>query len=132
VAAGLATAAALICCLGGVFGIGSLVVLGNRVVHEQAQQAVQDYLTAIQKNQVSRAYDLVCGQTRDSVSLDAFRGQVGNGASLSSFNVEKAVDVDGQSFLVVALQTYADGHVEVHHYRVVPEGTELHICNITG
>src|SRR5215470_1555921 len=61
-AIGLAAASALLCCVGGLFGLGGVVVLGGRAVIDEAKLAVTNYLTAVERQNYAGAYRLLCDQ----------------------------------------------------------------------
>jgi hypothetical protein len=71
-ALGLAGAAVLICCVGGLFGVGGLVVFGTQMVVDEARTAVHDYLTAIRDDNFDAAYDLLCDARREQVTKPQF------------------------------------------------------------
>src|SRR5258705_5290371 len=59
-AVGLAGAAVLVLCIGGVIGLGSLVVLFNQAAVDQSKGAVTNFLVAVQAGGLGSSYDHQC------------------------------------------------------------------------
>jgi hypothetical protein len=68
----LAGAAVLLCCVGGLFGIGGLVVFGTQMVVDEARTTVHDYLSAIEDDNFDAAYELLCDARRGQVTRNQF------------------------------------------------------------
>jgi len=86
-AVGLSVAAALILCVGGLFGLGGLFVFGSQMILDQARTAVTDYLTAVQKEEYGEAYAQLCDSRRASVDETQFRRTFANKPGITSFTV---------------------------------------------
>lgn len=71
-AVGLAGGAALVLCVGGLFGLGGLVVFGGQMVVQQSQAVVTHYLDALKAMNYDEAYDLLCPAQRNQVTKYEF------------------------------------------------------------
>jgi hypothetical protein len=72
VAVVLAGVAALVCCAGGIFGVGALVVFGTQATVDATRTTVRKYLTAIEEHDYDKAYQLLCPSRRQQVSEPEF------------------------------------------------------------
>jgi hypothetical protein len=107
-AIGLAGAAVLVCCVGGLSGAGGLLVLGNKMILDEAQGTVTSYLTAVVEKDYAGAYALVCDSERASINESEFVDMFERGPALRSFTVGQAIL--GETELVVPADlTFADG-----------------------
>jgi len=97
-AIGLTGAVALVCCVGALFGLGGLVVLGSQVVEEDAQRVVTEYLRAVQMEEYGQAYDLLCDREKRRTSLSDFTSSFEGEPRLIGFHVNK---VESAAQLVV-------------------------------
>jgi hypothetical protein len=132
VAAGLTAAAVLICCLGGIVGLGSLVVLGTRVTQQQAEQAVVDYLTALEQGQWTKAYGLLCDDVRRDTSLDEFTARYADQPRLVSFTVD-GLNAVASGLVVTATLHDADGDTRRADFPLdqTADG-DYRVCGIVG
>jgi len=106
-ALGLAGAAALVCCVGGLFGAGGLLVLGNKMILDEAQGTVTSYLSAVRDKDYAGAYALVCDTERASIDESEFVDMFERGPTLRSFSVGPAVLTE--ELVVPATLDFADG-----------------------
>lgn len=131
IATGIATAVAIVCCLGGVLGIGSLVILGTQAQADKAKQVVTQYLTDLQNQNFSHAYALLCDSTRQATTLEDFTTQVST-PRIQSFTVHDASVTDTQ-VIVPASVSYVDGTAaQRRYYLEATSAGALEICNSTG
>jgi hypothetical protein len=133
-ALGLAGAAVLVCCVGGLFGAGGLLVLTNQMVLESAQGTVNGYLTAVRDQDFAEAYSLLCDSERASIDEGEFV-DMHERRPLRSFTVgEAAIDTtraDGQRYVPATL-TYADGQSDAVRYVMVGEAGAFSVCGQAG
>jgi hypothetical protein len=131
IAAGVATAVAIVCCLGGIFGIGALVNLQTTADAEKAKQVVTEYLTALQNENYGHAYALLCDNVRQATTPDQFAAQESS-RRVGSFTVHDASVGDSQT-VVTASVNYVDGTTA--QLRYILEATSagaFEICDVTG
>lgn len=62
----------LLVCGGGIALLIGLIFTGVRAVEDQAEQTVTRYIEALERGKFSEAYDLVCDEIRDEVSVQEF------------------------------------------------------------
>ena len=63
----------VLCCVGGLFGFGLILVSGAEKVKTEAHQVVTDYLSALQREDYNKAYDLLCPAATAHESADDCR-----------------------------------------------------------
>jgi hypothetical protein len=90
-AIGLGGAAALLCCVGGLFGGAALVVLGTQTIADQSRTAVVDYLSAVRDERYDDAYALLCDAEQATTPLDEFVRSFDGEPGITSFTVGEAV-----------------------------------------
>jgi hypothetical protein len=133
-ALGLAGAAVLVCCAGGVFGAGGLLVLTNQMVLESAQGAVNGYLTAVRDEDYAEAYSLLCDRERVSIDEGEFI-DMHERAPLRSFTVgEAALESlgDNDRLVVPATLQYADGRSDAVRYLIDGAAGAFTVCGQVG
>jgi hypothetical protein len=86
-AVGLATAAALVVCVGGLFGLGSLLVFGSQMILDQSRAAVTDYLSALRAEEFGRAYEQLCDARRQQIDEREFVRSHANEPRIATFTV---------------------------------------------
>jgi hypothetical protein len=70
---GVGGALLAVCCVGGIFGFGALVVQTSRGLLAEATTVVTTYLDGLRDGNYPRAYDQLCENLQNQVSLDQFR-----------------------------------------------------------
>lgn len=111
----LTAAAAVVCCGGALFGLGGLVVLGDRMIVESTQVAVRDYLTAVQAKDYSKAYSQLCDSEQQRVDEELYAFNTSREPQISSFVVGEPA-LAGQDIRVPATLRYVDGRSEAVTY----------------
>jgi hypothetical protein len=131
-AVGLASAAVLLCCVGGLFGMGGLVVLGNQMVVDQARGVVTDYLNAIKEHQYRDAYDLICDREREQTSLPEFSVALAGEPQIESFELRDPV-LD-EPIVVPATLRFRNGAMDDVRYLLEQERStgEFRVCGKEG
>jgi hypothetical protein len=110
--AGWLTAAAVaVCFVGAIAGIGGVVVLGQRMIVESAQVAVEDYLTAVQAKDYAEAYEQLCDREQDRVSAELYAYNTEREPAIESFVVGEP-DLTGADLRVPATLRYRGGDTE--------------------
>lgn len=136
---GLGVAGGLLaaCCGLGVLSGGGLLVLGERMVNEQAQAAVDGYLSAVVEQEWQEAYDQRCQQDRRAESLDQFAQRVSRQPQIEEYQVGDLRIEDGQdplgfdALMAVPVDVaYADGTDTVLEVPVDqnPQTGEFEVC----
>jgi hypothetical protein len=108
VAVGISIGLALLLCLGGVASLGGLLWLGVRVVQDESQASVRDYLTALRDQDFDEAYGLLCPPLQANTSRAQFARTQRDGPQVASFEVAKG-SFQGDDLLVPAEIDFTDG-----------------------
>jgi hypothetical protein len=130
-AVGLAGGTALLCCVGSLFGLGGLVVFGNRMIADQARAAVTDYLGALRDERYSDAYTQLCDRERESIDEIEFEASASSGPTLLAFTVGQAALSD--VMIVTASLHYEDYSSRDVHYLMEQDTStgEFEVCGET-
>jgi hypothetical protein len=129
---GVGGALLALCCVGGIFGFGALVVQTSRGLLSEATTVVGNYLGALRDGDYPTAYDQLCATVRRDVSLDQFETTQRDLAPIVSFTLRQP-RAQGSSVWVQA-QVTRENSLENPDFRLVQEGrgtTALKICGIT-
>jgi len=102
--------ALLLCCVGGLVGVGALLVTNVQAVNEQAQKTVTNYLQALRSEEYADAYDLLCDSAQRAESQDEFEQRVAREPRIAWFEVAEPQFVD--QVIVPAEVRFADGDVD--------------------
>jgi hypothetical protein len=131
-AAGLAGGTALLLCIGGIFGLGGLIVLGGQAVLDKSRAAVTDYLTAVQARDYDKAYDQLCEAEQARQSKLQFEHSF-EGPRITTFTVSDP-DLSGQEVVVPATISYESGGTRVLRYRLVQNSQtgDFEVCGLAG
>jgi hypothetical protein len=129
VAGGIAAAIVLLLCLGGAGGLAALVVLSGRVISDEAQTAVENYLTALKEGQFDHAYDLQCVSERARLSRSEFVAEQSDQTRISTFAVT-GLQQRTDDVLVSTRITFVDATTQTVRYRTVQESgtTTMDVC----
>ena len=106
-AVGLAGGAALVLCVGGLFGLGGLVVFGSQMIVQQSQTAVTSYLNEIKGRNYDAAYDQMCPAVRSQLTKYRFALQQASQPEIDSFTVGQPQVADN---VVVPVQIVFGNH----------------------
>src|SRR5262245_41466493 len=104
---GLAVAATLILCFGGVASLVGLLVLGGQMITDQGRAAVSDYLTSIKEERYGAAYAQLCDGTQANLDELEFARDLQRRPGITSFAVgQPSVN---EHMVVPATVNYNDG-----------------------
>ena len=88
----------VLCCVGGVFGIGVLASGGEDLLRSEATSVVSTYLDALRKENYPKAYDQLCSDVTSRLSLEGFESRVSDppvvGYSIDSVELDQEVIVN--------------------------------------
>jgi len=132
IAFGIAAGLALVCCVGGLIGLGGLAVLGTQVILNDAKNVVTEYLTAIQDGEYDRAYELVCARQRAETTAEEFAESFAGEKEIESFEVGEP---DAQNVVTVpATLHYVDGSDRDVRFRLDQDSStgEFRVCGLDG
>jgi len=131
-AVGLSVAAALILCVGGLFGLGGLFVFGSQMILDQARTAVTDYLTAVQNEEYGEAYAQLCDSRRARVDETQFRRSFANKPGITSFTVGDPILTS--TMVVPASVRFEDGTADAVRYLLEQDTStgEFEVCGEEG
>jgi hypothetical protein len=118
--------AILLCCAGGLFGFGLLVVAGNDQVQKQARQTVQAFLEAVRDDDTEQARQQLCTDLADNVSSERIASDFVP-EPIQSFAIG-TVRVGSQTVTVDAQVRYSGQSPRTFVFTLVSQQTELKIC----
>jgi hypothetical protein len=127
-AVGLATAAALVVCVGGLFGLGGLLVFGSQMILDQSRAAVVDYLTALKAEDFGNAYEQLCDAQRETIDRREFARSFANEPRIATFTVGDPELTE--RVVVPATVGYVDGTSTTMRYVLEQDRTtgEFEVC----
>jgi hypothetical protein len=109
-AVGLAAGAALVLCVGGLFGLGGLVVLSTQVARDDAVNAVTTFLSTLRDGKYDEAYGQLCPDYQRSHPRRTFVAAQSRGPHIETFTVGSAELTD--VITVPATINYEDRSVD--------------------
>jgi hypothetical protein len=115
----------VLCCVGGIAGIGVLTAGGDSIARSQASAVVRTFLEAISNEDYPEAYNQLCDDITKDVSQAQFE-QVYRNDRLDSFTVG-AVNATNTITVDASLDWQDRGTVEAQ-YTLVPATPVLKIC----
>ena len=115
----------VLCCAGGIAGIGVLAAGGDSIARSQASSVVRTFLEAVREENYSDAYAELCDQITERVTLADFE-RVYGAEKLESYvvgtvNATNTITVD-------ATLTWEDRGTVEARYTLVPAAPVLKIC----
>jgi hypothetical protein len=129
---GVGGALLALCCVGGIFGIGALVVQTSRNLTSEATQVVGGYLGALRQGNYQAAYNRLCERLQGQVSVDRFESSEAAKPRVTDYSLDQPRP-QGSVVLVQTEVTRAGGEHETPEFQLVREGesaTSLKICGI--
>ncbi|MEN3310364.1 MAG: hypothetical protein V7603_6566 [Micromonosporaceae bacterium] len=129
---GVGGALLALCCVGGIFGFGALVVQTSRSLLAEATTVVGDYLDALHDRNYPTAYDQLCASLQNQISLDQFQTTEDAQPPLVGYTLDQP-RAQGSAVWVKAHVT-RENDLQAPDFRLVQEGrgtTALKICAIT-
>jgi hypothetical protein len=118
----------VVCCAGGVFGIGLLAVTATREVEANATATARSYLDALAAADYEKAYAQLCPDLTRRTSLGDFTEQQQAQPRPVSYRLDKPVI--SATITVAADVTYADRSTARRRYRLAQQtgSQDLLIC----
>jgi hypothetical protein len=116
----------VLCCVGGIFGFGSIMNTGNQLVANQAKSVVGAYLEALQEGDTDRAYAQLCDTLANRYGHDGFERQIAT-PRVTTYTIAKDVEITDE-IIVTASVTRAGQDAETHRYEISQSGNALQIC----
>ena len=120
-------------CVGG--GVVGFVAYGVHQINA-ASSTVDRFLTAVERQHYSAAYQMQCSAARQAQSRGEFAGQFAHGNRLVGHRLSQpeSVNIGGTSaYAVPAELRYADGAEGQERFVVIPEqagGSNLAVCGV--
>ncbi len=126
---GVGAALLVLCCGGGAFGIGALVVNRTNALRTEAVAVVRQYLNDLRQERFSSAYRLLCASLGDNLSQAEYTARVRSRPRVTDFSVGP-VTLSGSEVLVPAEVQGEDGSTRHPMFTLVEEGDPpgLKIC----
>jgi hypothetical protein len=115
----------VLCCAGGIAGIGVLAAGGDSIARSQASSVVRTFLEAVRGEKYSDAYAELCDQITERVTLADFE-RVYGAEKLESYVVGAVNATD--TITVDATLTWEDRGTVQARYTLVPAAPVLKIC----
>ena len=127
---GLAVGAVVLvlCCGGGLFGFGVLLVAGSQQAEKQATEVVSAYLDAMRDGDAARAHAQLCSALANQVSVQDLE-RLARQRPIESYQLDQPRIAD--NIEVTAHVTYASGSTQDVRFVLVTEQQEMRICSIT-
>jgi hypothetical protein len=127
---GVGGAVLLLCCVGGVGGLGALAVASEKAAPAEAKGVVRLYLDGLSKRDFKQAYDQVCTSRQDGESLAQFTSEQQGRPRVRSFQVEEPTLQSGGRFTVPAEVETVDGSSGTEDYTVIQDrqAGEMRVC----
>lgn len=116
----------VLCCVGGIAGIGVLAAGGDSIARSQATSVVGTFLEAIKQEKYSDAYAELCDQITAKVSLADFE-RTYRADKLDSYSVGEVTPTNTTIMVRATLQWRDRGTAEAT-YTLVPATPVLKIC----
>lgn len=129
---GVGALALVVCCVGGLFGLGVLAVTGGNQLTSQARQVVTDYLGALRGGSYATAYDLLCEPLRQQETEADFALRMARADRVVDFSV--GTPRVANQIVVPADVTVASGGRETQSFTLAQDRsaeTDLKICGVT-
>lgn len=114
----------VLCCAGGIAGIGVLAAGGDSIARSQATSVVRTFLEAVKQEKYSDAYAELCDQITERLTLDDFQRAYG-ADKLDSYTVGA---VDTTSTITVDATLNWHNRTTDARYTLVPAAPVLKIC----
>jgi hypothetical protein len=122
----------VLCCVGGLFGFGLILVSGAEKVKTEAHQVVTDYLSALQREDYNKAYDLLCPAATAHESADDFAARERRQPHPLSYQVGQTQI--GNTIVVPATVRFDSGDTRQLQFRLSQDTStgDLKVCDVTG
>jgi hypothetical protein len=118
--------ALVLCCAGGLFGLGLVVVAGTNQQQRMAKDSVTAFLTAAQNQDFDRAYSLLCSQQARRATPNDIASEFGR-QRIDRFSVGQA-RLGSRSVTVPAEVDYASGSATTYQFTLIQESAQMKIC----
>jgi hypothetical protein len=118
--------ALLLCCGGGLFGLGVMVVAGTNQAQEQAKDQVSAFITDVHNQEYQKAHDLLCSSLAQRTTAESIASEFG-GNTISGYSIGQT-RIGGSTVTVDATVNYADQAARQYEFSLVQEGQQLRIC----
>jgi hypothetical protein len=105
---GVGGAVLLLCCAGGVAGLGVLAVATGKATTTEARTTVRDFLDGLARRDYRHAYDQVCASRREDQTLAEFTAQERALPAVEGFTVAQPV-AEGSELRVPAQVRTVEG-----------------------
>jgi hypothetical protein len=126
---GIGAALLVVCCGGGVVGLGALVVNRTDALRTEASRVVTEYLSDLSGEHYDSAYRLLCGSLRGAMTESQFADRQDSGPRVARFAITSTT-ISGAEVVVGVAVTGDDGTSRYRTLTLVEEGDPpaLHVC----
>jgi hypothetical protein len=127
---GVGAAALLLCCLGGVAGVGGLLYTGIRALNEQARVAVGGYLDAVEAENFVEAYSRLCDDAKRQESVQQFSARLADEPHISGYTLYEASIAE--QIVLPADVRYDTGQQQTLRFVLIQDTQtgELEVCGV--
>jgi hypothetical protein len=115
----------ILCCVGGIFGVGLLASGSDGLVRSQATSVVTTYLDALRRQDYPQAYNQLCTDLTSKLSLEGFESRVSQ-PRVVAFSVDTVTI--SQDIVVDATVEREGRSPQSQSFPLVQSGTALKIC----
>ena len=121
----------VLCCVGGIFGLGALAATGVAQVKAEARTTVTRYLTALKEQRYDAAYSQLCPDLADQQTRTEFAAAQRDAPRVVDFSIGEAQV--GSVIVVPATVQYDGGETRTERYGLSQQGrtATLKVCSVT-
>jgi hypothetical protein len=126
---GVGAALLVLCCGGGAFGIGALVVARTDALRSEGATVVRQYLDGLRDGNYRHSYSLLCSDLRGAISLGSYTSQKEREPRVVSYQLYEP-QLTGAGVVVDADVTVSGGSLDHRTFDLVEdaEAGALRIC----
>jgi hypothetical protein len=129
---GIGGALALLCCVGGILGIGGLVVAEQRAIPAEARTVVRTYLDGLRDNDYRKAYNVLCSQLKQRESYNDFADRQQTESQVRTYTINNPQSV-GSRVIVPTIVQRVDGTSSTQFTLISDQQSgALRICGVSG
>jgi hypothetical protein len=125
---GVGGAALVLCCGGGLVGLGALVVASERAVPAEARTVVQNFLDGLASRNFKKAYAQVCTSRQRQQTLAEFTAEELDHPRIESFMLEQPILLGSRITVTAEVQEVSGGAAETYTLISDRQAGELRVC----
>jgi hypothetical protein len=102
---GIGGAIVLLCCVGGILGIGGLVVAEQRAIPAEARTVVRTYLDGLRDNDYHKSYNVLCSPLKQRESYTEFANRHRAESQVRTYTISDPQPVGSRVLVPTTIQT---------------------------